>query len=117
MGKTGTCTVCNKSRSCEKCHGPGLPHDPKFLDTHAAVSRSPQAKCAGCHEPSFCDDCHGLKMPHPSQFTRQHAKTAAADEALCQRCHVKTDCTNCHTSHVHPGGAVGSLDGTGTVGD
>lgn len=118
MGDTATCSVCHTPSSCEKCHGPGLPHDAKFLDRHAAVSKSPLAKCSGCHETSFCNDCHGTQMPHPAQFTRSHAKAATADAALCQRCHVKSDCTDCHTSHVHPGGAVGSLDGTaGAVGN
>jgi len=112
MGNTATCSVCHTTSSCEKCHGPGLPHDPEFLVTHAEVSKAPQAKCGGCHEKAFCDDCHGLQMPHPARFTETHMKPAASDASLCQRCHVKSDCTDCHASHVHPGGAVGSLDGT-----
>lgn len=114
MGDSAACTVCHSSSSCRKCHGPGLPHEAKFLDRHSAVSKSPQAKCSGCHEVSFCDDCHGVQMPHPAPFTRTHAKAAASGSAVCGRCHAKSDCTGCHASHVHPGGAVGSLDGTGT---
>jgi hypothetical protein len=114
MGNTATCTVCHAASSCDKCHGPGLPHDAEFLQTHAEVSRSPQAKCAGCHETAFCTDCHGIQMPHPARFAREHMKPATSDAALCQRCHVKSDCTDCHASHVHPGGAVGSPDGTAT---
>jgi len=50
-------------------------------------------------------------MPHPKRFTRTHAKAAGSDSALCRRCHVSTDCTTCHEKHIHPGGAVGSLEG------
>lgn len=119
MGDAATCTVCHTASSCDTCHGPGLPHGAKFLETHAEVSRRPSAKCSGCHEKSFCADCHGLEMPHTASFTPDHAKAATRDAALCGRCHVKSDCTECHTSHVHPGGAIGSRDGTsaGPVGD
>jgi len=111
MGNAATCSVCHTAASCGTCHGPGLPHQPEFLDEHAAVSARPEARCATCHEPAFCGDCHGLDMPHPKRFTRTHAKAAGSDSALCRRCHVSTDCTTCHEKHIHPGGAVGSLEG------
>lgn len=110
MGNAATCSVCHTAASCGKCHGPGLPHKPEFLEEHAEVSASPKARCSTCHERAFCGDCHGLDMPHPKAFTRTHAKAADSDSALCRRCHVTSDCTDCHTKHVHPGGAVGAID-------
>ena len=106
MGNSNSCAACHTAASCEKCHGPGLPHGPEFLTEHSAVSQDPKAKCSGCHTASFCDDCHGLKMPHSRAFTRGHAKPAEVTPKLCERCHVKSDCVTCHETHVHPGGAV-----------
>ena len=108
MGNAATCSVCHTSASCQKCHGPGLPHDATFLDRHAAVSTSPGARCQSCHQTAFCDDCHGLQMPHPAAFIKGHSAQATSNPALCQRCHAATDCTTCHTKHVHPGGAIPS---------
>jgi len=113
MGDAHTCSACHTATTCEKCHGPGLPHDARFLETHATVARDPRAKCSSCHEQSFCEACHGLRMPHPQKFVESHSAAAKADEALCKRCHVESDCVTCHVKHVHPGGAIGSLSKPG----
>jgi hypothetical protein len=109
MGNASTCTVCHTAATCEKCHGAGLPHARGFVREHAGFAASDAARCDTCHESRFCDDCHGLEMPHPKAFTRSHANAAAQDEALCLRCHADPDCTLCHETHVHPGGAIGTL--------
>lgn len=85
MGNSATCSICHTAASCEKCHGPGLPHDPKFIQKHSTFAQRPDAKCSMCHDKTFCSDCHGLSMPHPAQFTRQHAKSAEANRAQCNR--------------------------------
>jgi len=119
MGNASTCTVCHTAANCEKCHGPGLPHDSTFIEQHSGFARDPKAQCSSCHEESYCNDCHGLDMPHTSKFTREHAKPAEENEPLCKRCHADEDCVTCHVKHVHPGGAIGTLDNpaTGSVGD
>jgi len=106
MGNSSTCTACHSGDTCIKCHGPGLPHGPEFIETHPQIAATPAAKCTSCHEPSFCADCHGLQMPHSRKFTRGHAAPAKADPDLCERCHAPSDCVTCHETHVHPGGAV-----------
>lgn len=115
MGNPATCVVCHQRDACVGCHGPGLPHDARFVAVHAGYATSKDAKCSGCHERAFCDDCHGTPMPHPATFTSVHAKAAAAKPASCRRCHDESDCTTCHVKHIHPGGAVGgSLPKVGT---
>lgn len=113
MGNPATCTVCHQSDDCARCHGDGVPHEPKFIDTHAEVSQRKNAKCGGCHAPTFCSTCHGIAMPHPAQFTREHAKAAKSKPLLCKRCHAGADCTGCHVKHIHPGGAAGGFQGGG----
>ncbi len=110
MGDAFTCTVCHTAANCEKCHGVGLPHTGDFLQGHSEYAVDESARCQTCHEPRFCDDCHGLEMPHSMAFTRDHADAAEKDGSLCLRCHADPDCTECHETHVHPGGAIGSLD-------
>jgi len=119
MGNAANCVVCHTAAKCETCHGPGLPHEADFIDTHPAYSVLPTAQCLDCHEKTFCSDCHGLAMPHTNAFTRGHAKDAEADPELCQRCHIQTDCDTCHVKHIHPGGAIGTLEdsGSGSAGD
>jgi len=107
MGNPATCTVCHRSDACVGCHGPGLPHEANFVDTHSKYALDAKAKCDGCHDRTFCDTCHGTPMPHTPQFTRGHAKLSAENPALCKRCHGGTDCTRCHLTHIHPGGAIG----------
>ena len=107
MGNAATCGVCHQDGDCVECHGPGLPHDASFFETHAEYSARSDAECESCHAKSFCYACHGTPMPHAARFTRGHARTAAAQPALCTRCHADSDCTTCHVMHVHPGGAIG----------
>jgi hypothetical protein len=109
LGDAATCMVCHTSADCFTCHGPGVPHEAKFIESHSAAATDKAAKCNGCHAQTFCDGCHGLQMPHGPQFTRDHAKTAAKNPALCKRCHAGKDCTGCHDKHVHPGGSVGGV--------
>lgn len=113
MGDSATCSACHTAASCENCHGAGLPHGADFLESHSAIAQTEQARCESCHETRFCDQCHGMEMPHPNKFVRNHAAEADADRPLCSRCHVDSDCTTCHEKHVHPGGAIGALSGTG----
>lgn len=114
MGDSATCIACHTAASCEKCHGVGLPHSVKYVERHAADAARPEARCGSCHETStFCDGCHGLPMPHPAGFTEGHAALAEADQRLCDRCHADPDCTRCHEMHVHPGGAIGTLEDGG----
>lgn len=110
MGDSATCSACHTAASCENCHGVGLPHDAGFMQQHSSLSRSEGARCQTCHEKRFCDDCHGLRMPHTNEFTRGHAAQSKDNRTLCARCHAETDCTTCHETHVHPGGAIGTLD-------
>lgn len=106
MGNSATCTACHSGATCVKCHGTGLPHAPKFVETHATIAKRPGARCSTCHQTSFCNDCHGLRMPHSIKFTREHAKPAKLNPNLCKRCHADSDCVVCHETHVHPGGAL-----------
>jgi hypothetical protein len=106
MGDTATCGVCHVASDCADCHGPGVPHEPKFVDVHASYAVQPKAKCASCHKESFCIACHGTEMPHPTGFTPQHAEDAKKQPELCERCHESSDCTDCHRKHVHKGGAI-----------
>jgi len=109
MGDASSCTVCHTAATCEKCHGVGLPHGKDFIGEHSGYATSDDAQCDTCHEPKFCSDCHGIEMPHPQEFTRDHAAAATENEALCTRCHADPDCTLCHETHIHPGGAIGTL--------
>ncbi len=109
MGNSATCSACHTAAACERCHGPGLPHDRDFMRVHAALSQTPEARCMDCHETRFCNECHGLDMPHPPAFVQGHAAESEENEALCRRCHVESDCVTCHVTHVHPGGAIGTL--------
>ncbi len=113
MGGSATCTACHTAANCAKCHGVGLPHEPRYLKVHAAHALSKEARCLSCHEATFCSECHGTAMPHTNAFTRTHAAAARADEKLCTRCHAEADCITCHVTHVHPGGAIGALTGKG----
>ncbi len=113
MGAATTCTACHTAANCEKCHGAGLPHAVGFVKKHAEVATSTTARCQTCHEPAFCSDCHGLEMPHPTTFTRNHAEPAETNANLCKRCHAEPDCSGCHETHVHPGGAIGTLGSGG----
>jgi len=106
MGNSATCAACHTAATCRKCHGPGLPHDAKFIETHGRSAVSSEAKCSGCHENRFCEACHGIAMPHSPAFTRNHAGLGGKRRAVCARCHADSDCVNCHVTHVHPGGAV-----------
>lgn len=113
MGNSATCSACHTAADCSSCHGPGLPHGEDFIEEHAGYSREPGAQCFDCHETSFCEGCHGLAMPHPRSFVREHSGPAKEDRELCARCHLDSDCIVCHETHVHPGGAVGTLPGGG----
>ena len=110
MGDSSTCVACHTAASCEKCHGVGLPHGARYIERHSGDALESAARCDSCHEPVFCDGCHGIEMPHPMTFTRNHAEESLANAALCDRCHADPDCTRCHETHVHPGGAIGTLD-------
>jgi hypothetical protein len=115
MGDAATCTVCHTASDCADCHGPGVPHEPKFLAVHASYATQSDARCVSCHKDAFCGGCHGTEMPHPSGFTRRHATASKNQPEVCSRCHAETDCTNCHLKHVHPGGAVSrAVPGGGT---
>jgi len=114
MGNGATCTVCHSKDDCLECHGPGLPHEPEFVSTHADYAAEAGAQCAGCHEQAFCDACHGTPMPHEPEFVQDHPN--ATQPALCERCHAESDCTICHETHVHPGGAVDSAPAGGGEG-
>ncbi len=109
MGDAANCTACHTAAACERCHGAGLPHEADFISEHSEIAQLDNAQCESCHEPRFCDDCHGLEMPHTDAFTRGHAEAAVTNEDLCRRCHADPDCTECHVTHVHPGGAIGTL--------
>ena len=109
MGNSATCVACHTAADCGTCHGPGMPHGPTFMREHAEISLQPEAQCLECHQSRFCDTCHGLEMPHTERFIAEHAAPAYDDEALCRRCHVESDCIVCHEMHVHPGGAIGTL--------
>lgn len=111
MGNSATCAACHTAASCENCHGVGLPHGPGFLDVHSDLAQDTGARCSDCHEERFCNECHGLAMPHPREFTLGHATPAQEDEELCRHCHLESDCSTCHETHVHPGGAIGTLSG------
>lgn len=108
MGDTTTCAVCHESSDCARCHGPGVPHEAAFVNTHTSFATRSDSQCASCHDDAFCTSCHGTQMPHPQGFTPRHVIDAKAKPALCDRCHEKSDCTNCHLKHVHPGGAIGT---------
>lgn len=112
MGDAATCMVCHQEDDCEGCHGPGLPHEPRFIQVHADSAAEPGAKCTECHSASFCDACHGTRMPHPAGFTRDHPRAAGDARETCRRCHAGSDCTACHEKHVHPGGVVGGAAAT-----
>lgn len=107
MGDAGTCVACHTAATCETCHGVGLPHQPRYVESHSTDAVNPGAKCSSCHEPAFCSDCHGIEMPHTREFTRSHSEASRANPELCTRCHADPDCTQCHETHVHPGGAIG----------
>lgn len=111
MGDSATCVACHTAASCVTCHGAGTPHISNFVRVHSDYALSPEAQCTDCHQQRFCDDCHGLEMPHTSEFVRMHAQPAQADERSCMRCHLQADCDLCHDTHVHPGGAIGTLSG------
>jgi len=106
MGDAATCTVCHQQKDCSSCHGPGVPHEPKFISAHSVYAMQSNARCTSCHQDEFCADCHGTQMPHPTGFTRRHAAEADKQPTLCDTCHDESDCTNCHVKHAHPGGAV-----------
>lgn len=116
MGKASTCVVCHTAADCTECHGVGLPHDRSFLKAHPQVAKSADARCSTCHDTAFCADCHGIEMPHPKGFVRRHSTAADRTPALCRRCHADSDCVDCHVKHVHPGGAIGTLDRGATGG-
>lgn len=111
MGNSATCAACHTAADCETCHGPGLPHGESFMSEHADYSTRAEAQCFSCHETRFCAGCHGLDMPHSRAFVVEHAAEAGADRVLCERCHAESDCIVCHETHVHPGGAIGTLPG------
>jgi len=117
MGDVSTCAVCHSAADCGECHGAGVPHDAKFLQSHAETANQASARCESCHERSFCDGCHQTTMPHTRKFKTDHASAAKADRDLCARCHVDSDCTGCHEKHVHPGGAIGPASGASMDGD
>ena len=103
MGDTRTCVACHDDDKCGSCHGPGVPHEGRFLETHSTFSTDPASKCTTCHTKRFCSDCHGYPMPHTTKFTLEHGATVEKDgEKRCLRCHDKGDCTQCHVDHVHP---------------
>jgi len=106
MGSMPTCRACHADDFCTGCHGPGVPHTPRFVSVHGPIARSADAQCLTCHEQSFCDDCHGYRMPHPAAFAEEHIEIVKTDgDEQCGLCHDQSDCVNCHTLHVHPGGA------------
>lgn len=107
MGEMSTCAACHDTDSfCTPCHGPGVPHTPRFVSVHGPISSSSEAQCTSCHKQSFCDECHVYEMPHPLEFTLEHSAIVAEEgEGGCATCHVQADCVNCHELHVHPGGA------------
>jgi hypothetical protein len=103
LGKMRTCSQCHDSIKCAQCHGPGLPHDERFITEHGPVARSAAARCTECHTEQFCTDCHTYPMPHSPQFTAEHAATVEKDgQERCNRCHAPADCVDCHLDHVHP---------------
>ncbi len=107
MGEMSTCGACHVEGYCDRCHGPGIPHDERFYEQHGNTAGSEGAQCMSCHATAFCDACHGIQMPHPVEFTRQHSTQVEAEgEALCRGCHAQDDCIVCHEMHIHPGGSV-----------
>ena len=38
MGDAATCTVCHAADDCADCHGPGVPHEPKFVAVHSSYA-------------------------------------------------------------------------------
>jgi hypothetical protein len=107
MGDAATCGVCHVPQDCADCHGPGVPHEQKFVEVHASYAAQPTAKCSTCHKDAFCNGCHGTKMPHPAGFTPKHPELSKKQPDMCKRCHEDSDCTTCHAKHVHPGGSIG----------
>ncbi len=110
MGNLDSCAACHDAEYCVKCHGVRLPHDDDFLRVHSKQAMDAPDSCESCHFQEFCDRCHGVEMPHPVAFTREHSRIVEeGSDELCGRCHIDADCTGCHEAHVHPGGAIGSL--------
>jgi hypothetical protein len=110
MGQMDACSVCHDENKCGRCHGPGVPHSPTFLQDHPESASDTKAECTSCHSKKFCNDCHGYPMPHPKSFAPSHSGIVGQDgERPCLKCHSAKDCENCHTKHVHPGGSIGTL--------
>lgn len=113
MGDLNTCSTCHTSDMCGRCHGNSVPHANNFFASHGKEALSPQQNCVSCHEKTFCSNCHGIEMPHPAEYIKMHSSQASdtADKA-CLVCHSVRDCEGCHAAHVHPGGSIGTIDGT-----
>lgn len=113
MGDLNTCQTCHSTEMCGRCHGAGVPHPEKFFGSHGDSAMSTEQNCASCHQENFCSDCHGIEMPHPSNFITRHSSVASGvADASCLRCHSVKDCETCHAAHIHPGGSIGTIDGT-----
>lgn len=113
MGDLNSCVSCHTSEMCGRCHGVSVPHPARFFNIHAAAALDPNQNCSSCHQNNFCMNCHGTVMPHPTGFIKTHsAEAKSVADPACLKCHAVQDCEGCHAAHVHPGGSIGTIDGT-----
>ncbi len=108
--KPEECLRCHQASYCENCHKTVNPHEPSFIDVHAAEQKRNPKGCELCHpgglKNNTCARCHSKEKVHPPGYREKHGTDVASKgEASCRACHKQQFCTGCHkTNQPHPPG-------------